>query len=145
MGYVGAGAEIAPEFEQPPPEGFDQVELPFEMPAEMIGFEVSGDSMLPEYDPGEIIVCFRDQRRSTESYLGKKAVVRTAEGLRFLKRIVRGPRRGLFNLESWNARTLEAERIEWVGEIVATVKADGVRHIGKRRASRERRDKETRR
>ena len=121
MGRVGAGAEIMVEHEQAPADGYDLVELPFAFIEPVIAFEVAGDSMLPVYEPGEVIVCLRDQVRSTESYLGKRVVVRTVGGRRFIKRLMRGSRRGLYNLDSWNARTIEDVRLEWVGEIVAAV------------------------
>lgn len=121
MGRVGAGAEIEVEYEQPPADGYDLVELPFSFPEPVIAFEVTGESMLPVYEPGEVIVCLRDQVRSTDSYLGRRVVVRTVGGRRFIKRLMRGSKKGLYNLDSWNARTIEDVRIEWVGEIVAAV------------------------
>ena len=136
MGRVGAGAEIWVEYEQPPPDGYDAVELPFSFPDPVIAFQVEGDSMLPAYEAGEVIVCLRDQVRATDHYLGQRAVVLTAAGERYLKRIVRGPKKGLYNLESWNARTIEAVRIEWVGEIIATVVPGAIRRIVRQQASR---------
>lgn len=126
MGRVGAGAEIMVEHEQVPADGYDLVELPFTFVDPVIAFEVIGDSMLPVYEPGEVIVCLRDQVRSTDSYLGKRVVVRTVGGRRFIKRLMRGSHRGLYNLDSWNARTIEDVRLEWVGEIVAAVPNRGV-------------------
>ncbi len=121
MGRVGAGAEIEVEHEQVPPEGYDLVELPFSFPDPVIAFEVAGDSMLPVYEPGEVIVCLRDQVRSIDHYLGRRVVVKTAGGRRFIKRLMRGSRKGFYNLDSWNAQTIEDVRLEWVGEIVAAV------------------------
>lgn len=132
MGYIGAGAEIDPSVEQIPPEGLSQVELPFSMPDEMIGFEVAGDSMLPVYDAGDVVVCFHRQRRPIEFFLGREAAVRTSDGKRYLKRISKGATRGRFNLNSWNARAILNVKIEWIGEIVATVSAEGIRRVPKR-------------
>lgn len=135
MGRVGAGAEIDVEFEQAPPEGYDIVELPFAFPDSVIAFEVEGDSMFPVYEPGEIIVCLRDQVRATEHYLGERVVVRTSTGQRFLKRLARGFRKGRYNLESWNARTIEDVVVEWVGEIIAAVNPTAIRRIERRHRS----------
>lgn len=132
MGYIGAGAEIMPEFEQLPPEGLFEVELPFPMPDDMIGFEVRGDSMLPRYDEGDAIVVYRDQRRPLQSFLGEEAAVRTDDGRRFLKRIERGSDQGTVNLASFNARTIESVRLEWIGEIWVTLRSGQLRRIEQR-------------
>lgn len=130
MGRVGAGATIEPDFDQVPPEGLFEVDLPFSVPAEMIGLEVEGESMLPKYDPGDVIVVWKEQRRGTDSFLGQLAAVRTGDGRRFLKTVMRGAERGLYRLESFNARPIEDVEIAWVGEIHVIVPAQQVRHIG---------------
>src|ERR1700685_752067 len=61
MGRVGAGATIEPEHEQLPPEGLGEIELPFPIAEETIAFEVAGDSMLPKYENGDIIVVYSDR------------------------------------------------------------------------------------
>ncbi len=38
--------------------------------------------------------------------------MRLADGHRFVKRVMHGPGRGLYNLESWNAGTIEGVRVE---------------------------------
>jgi len=119
MGYIGAGAEIMPEFEQVPPDGLDMVEVPFQMPADMVAFEVRGDSMLPVYREGYIIIVYRDQKKPLEAFYGEDAAVRTSDGKRFIKTIVRGP--DGINLVSWNAKTIENVKLEWIGEIFAVL------------------------
>ena len=71
MGRVGAGASIGPELEQMPPEGLGEVELPFPIAEETIAFEVVGDSMLPKYENGDIIVVYRDQREERRCWTSR--------------------------------------------------------------------------
>jgi phage repressor protein C with HTH and peptisase S24 domain len=135
MGYVGAGAEIYPEFEQAPADGIAEVELPFSVPDDLIGLEIRGDSMLPRYDDGDVILVHREQQRPTEAFLGEEAAVRTGDGRRFLKRLMRGFEPGFYNLESWNARLIEAVHVEWVGEIYLTVRSGQIRRIERNQRS----------
>ncbi|WP_276200603.1 S24 family peptidase [Chelatococcus sp. XZ-Ab1] len=142
MGYIGAGAEIQPEFEQVPPEGLDTVELPFPVPDDMIGLEVRGDSMLPAYSDGDVVVVYRDQRYAPDTYIGEEAAVRTHDGRRFLKRLAPGPEPHTFTLESFNARPIIGARLAWIGEIWVTVKRGTIRRIDQRaRAARTRRER----
>ncbi len=140
MGRVGAGALIEPEFEQVPPEGLDQVELPFTVPPDLIGFEVHGESMLPRYEDGDVIVVWREPRGSAEALLGEEAAVRTQHGQRYVKRLLRGPSRGTFNLESTNAssKTIEGVRLVWWSEIYLTVRAAQLRRVAQRERARQR-------
>jgi repressor LexA len=120
MGFVGAGAEIEPDFDQVPADGLYQISLPFPLPAEMIAFEVKGDSMLPVYKEGFAIVVYREQQRPLESFYGEEAAVRTTDGRRFVKTIQRGSD-GCVNLASFNAPLIENVRLEWIGEIFTTM------------------------
>lgn len=137
MGYIGAGAEIDPEHEQVPPDGLDQVELPFAVPEDMIGFEVRGDSQLPKFSDGDVIVVPREQRRATSDLVGEEAAIRTYDGHRFLKRIMPGTRLHTYNLESANARTLLGVRIAWASEIWVIVPAGRLRHIRMKKESQQ--------
>src|SRR5579871_4300840 len=74
MGRVGAGASITPEYEQMPPEGLGEVQLPFPIAEETVAFEVVGDSMMPKYESGDIIVVYREQRHPLSSFYGEEAV-----------------------------------------------------------------------
>ena len=119
MGYIGAGAEIMPDFEQVPSDGLERIEIPFPLPADMVAFAVKGDSMLPVYKDGYIIIVYRDQRKSIESFYGQEAAVRTSDGKRFIKTILRGA--DGVNLFSWNAAPIENVKLEWIGEIFAVL------------------------
>jgi repressor LexA len=121
MGRVGAGAAIEPEHEKVPPEGLGEVELPFPISEETIGFEVAGDSMLPKYENGDIIVVYREQRHPVSTFYGEEAAVRLKTGERYLKTIERGKSSMLVNLTSFNAKPINGVRLEWIGEICLTL------------------------
>jgi repressor LexA len=121
MGRVGAGAMIEPENEQVPPEGLGEVELPFPIAEEIIAFEVAGDSMLPKYENGDIIVVYRDQRHPLASFYGEEAAVRLKSGERYLKTIERGKSASSVNLTSFNAKPINGVKLEWIGEICVTL------------------------
>jgi repressor LexA len=129
MGYVGAGAVINPDFEQVPPDGLATVTLPFPLPDDMVALEVRGDSMLPRYDDGDVIVVYREQRRGLDTFFGEEAAVRTKDGRRYLKTIGRGKTRGTVTLLSFNARPIENVRLDWIGEIYLAVRAGQVRRL----------------
>src|SRR6202163_4526518 len=121
MGRVGAGAVIEPEHEQVPPEGLGEIELPFPIAEETIAFEVAGDSMLPKYENGDIIVVFKEQRHPVSSFYGEEAAVRLKTGERYLKTIERGKSATVVNLTSFNAKPINGVRLEWIGEICVTL------------------------
>lgn len=130
MGYVGAGAEVEPDFEQVPEEGLEQIVVPFPLPADMIALQVKGDSMLPQFRDGMVLIVYREQRRAVESFYGEEAAVRTADGRRFIKTILRGSRGGV-NLISWNAPAIENVVLAWVGEIFTYFPSTAIRRVSK--------------
>ena len=127
MGFVGAGAEIEPEFEQVPPEGLDQIRIPFQLPDEMIAFQIRGDSMLPVYRDGMVLIVYREQRRPPEWFFGREAVVRTDDGRRFVKTVMRGNPTTLY---STNAPPIENITPVWLGEIFAILPRESLGNGG---------------
>jgi repressor LexA len=138
MGRVGAGAAIEPEHEQVPPEGLGEVELPFPMSEETIAFEVAGDSMLPKYENGDIIVVYKEQRHPLGSFYGEEAAVRLKTGERYLKTIERGKSATLVNLTSFNAKPINGVKLEWIGEICVTLPRGQIERLRTKAAARTR-------
>jgi repressor LexA len=141
MGRVGAGAVIEPEYEQVPPEGLGEVELPFPLSEDTIAFEVTGDSMLPKYENGDVIVVFKEQRHPVSSFYGEEAVVRLKTGERYLKTIERGKSTGQVNLISFNAKPINAVKLEWIGEISVTLPRGQIERLRSKSAAKTRKAK----
>jgi repressor LexA len=138
MGRVGAGAVIEPEYEQVPPEGLGEIELPFPIPGETIAFEVSGDSMEPKYENGDIIIVYREQRHPLSSFFGEEAAVRLKTGERYLKTIERGKAPSSVNLTSFNAKAINGVKLDWIGEIAVTLPKAQIERMRAKAAARAR-------
>ena len=122
MGFVGAGAEINVGIEQVPPGGFYDIDTIIPLPADVVAFEVVGDSMYPRYDPGDVIVCYEKSLSIPEMADGTYAAVLLDDDRRFLKKVRREPG-GTFTLESHNAPAIYGVRITWAADVLATIPA----------------------
>lgn len=136
MGRIGAGASIEPEHEQVPPEGLGTVELPFPIPDETIAFEVAGDSMMPAYEDGDVVVVYKEQRYPLSNFYGEEAAVRIKTGERYLKTIERGNSSSVANLISFNAKPINGVKIEWIGEICVTLPRGQIERLKRKAAAR---------
>jgi phage repressor protein C with HTH and peptisase S24 domain len=112
-GYAGAGAEIHPLSED---ELGDHVDLPPGAPIGTVGIIVRGDSMYPRYFDGERLFYLPDHLPPTDA-IGRECVVKLRDGRMLVKIVRRGSKRHLFNLDSWNAPTLEDQKLEWASPV----------------------------
>ena len=97
-GLIGAGGVIETSSEQiADGDSLYEIEVPFTVPDDAIAFEVRGVSMWPRYDDGDVIVCHR-QTVDPDPLIGWEAAVGTPDGDRYLKRLLKGSRRGLYRL-----------------------------------------------
>lgn len=129
VGKIGAGGAIDTSSEQiAEGEPLYEIEAPFPLPEFAIAFVISGDSMWPRYDSGDVIVCSRIGKEA-RTVLGFEAAVATQDGSRYLKRVLRGSRAGLFDLESHNAPPMRDVRLTWISDILAVVRASQVHSI----------------
>lgn len=136
MGYIGAGAEIDTAFEQLPPEGIEEVTLPYAVDEGLVGFIVRGDSMVPRVNDGEIVVVETEQSLATERLMFQEAAVRTYDGHRYVKRIMPGARPHVYDLESINGRnpTIRNVRIAWASAVRMIIPNVGLKRIGRKTA-----------
>jgi len=140
MGRIGAGAEIDAGVEQVPPEGYYEAEAVIPLPPYAIGFEVVGDSMVPRYGPGDVVVCPRDGTPFERIPDGEEAAVLTADGRRFLKFALRTAVPNIYNLISVNATASPILGVEltWAADVLTVVRArqwSRVTHDDRRRLS----------
>lgn len=135
-GLVGAGGEIDPNLSLAYAGDVAQIELDIPMPAGIRAYEVWGISMLPKYDPGDVVLV-RAGAATIDSVLGHVALAVTRDGRRFLKRVLKGSSEGLYNLESFNAPTMVDQELSEVGSIYIVVPASEVRRpVGEKEIAR---------
>lgn len=112
VGKVGAGAEIHRLEDQDVLAG-----IPLDLVAPNCAV-IEGDSQYPLLAGWRVFYAAENQGVS-EDCIGKLCVVQVKDGPVLLKTLKRGSRKGLFNLESWNAPTREDERLLWAAMVVS--------------------------
>lgn len=121
LGRIGAGGAILFDLDQE--EVVEDVEVrqvprPPLTPGKLMALEVSGSSMLPKYEDGEIIYVRRDHDGILPQYIGRYCAVRTADGGTFLKILAQGSEPDRFTLRSLNAPDMENVEIVWASPVL---------------------------
>jgi phage repressor protein C with HTH and peptisase S24 domain len=120
-GRIGAGGMINKDVDQSA-RAHEMIRVPFAVEPGISAFEVEGDSMLPAYGPGEVILC-GPEISDLQAAIGKEVALQTTEGDVYLKRLERGSAEGLYTLQSYNASPIRDVSVEWVAPIIGTLKA----------------------
>jgi phage repressor protein C with HTH and peptisase S24 domain len=115
VGKIGAGGSVI--FEDTGNE--DRVSRPPDTKGELVGLEVVGESMLPKFDPGDVVYISRDRDGVDNRDIGAICACRLATGETYLKQLMRGTAPGLWTLRSYNAADISDIVLQWATPIVA--------------------------
>ena len=118
VGKVGAGAEVHPFDDAPSREGLDQVDAPAGCPLDAVAVIVEGESMFPDYWPGDVLIYRRDMPFDRDRCLYQDCVVRVVDGPTLVKRVKPGSRPDRLTLESTNAPPRVDQAIEWAAPVL---------------------------
>lgn len=115
VGKIGAGGSVIYE-----DTGIDEtIARPPETRGRLIGLEVVGESMLPKYDPGDVVFISRENDGIDPHDVGSICACRLASGETYLKQLLKGSRPGLWTLRSMNAADMEDVELQWATPIRA--------------------------
>ena len=124
VGYVGAGGINTPFDDYAHGDGMEEVETPPGLNESTVAVKVSGDSMYPAYEDGDIIFYIRDGTDINEDEcIGKQCIIKVSDGAIYIKRLSRGSAPGLYHLESHNAPPMHDKTIEWATKVLYVKKA----------------------
>lgn len=120
LGEVGAGGVVAyfkddheAEFAPRPPLA----------PGPLMALAVKGDSMLPKYEPGDVIYVRRDHDGVLPAYLGRYCAVHLVDGGTYLKILSAGSKPGRYTLRSLNAADMENCEVVWAAPVLFTMQS----------------------
>ncbi len=131
IGRVGANpddsiiyttADDAPAWAPLPPGGTERA----------VGLEVVGHSMRWVAEDGALIYFEQQRNPPSENMLGDIVIVETEQGQVLVKRLLRGSKPKLFDLESQNGPTIRDCRVAWAAEITAVIPPKQARRIIRR-------------
>lgn len=135
-GRVGAGARV-PLHDATEDGGLYRIHVPPQLtrlgrPHQFAAVEVEGDSMLPMYQPGDLLFFTRATHEGapTEA-IGRPCIIEDVEGNAWVKLLRLGDEPGLYHLISLNpgAETLHNQRIKWAARVRVVLPADMIDRV----------------
>ncbi|WP_411839225.1 S24 family peptidase [Paracoccus sp. ME4] len=138
LGRVGAGALVPLIDTDEATGGMFRVGAPSQLlrraPAsQFAAVEVEGDSMAPQYQPGDILFYSRATHEGIlDEDIGRPCVVECQDGNAWLKQVKRGDEPGLFHLISLNPTgdNMHNRRIKWASRVILALPEDMVERVG---------------
>lgn len=132
-GKVGAGALVPLEDPFQKGDGYYHVACPPQLsPHGIVAVEVEGDSMLPMYQPGDLLFYSRATHEGIlDEDVGRPCVVEDLKGMAWIKLVKRGSEPGLFHLISLNpgAETRHDVPIKWASRVRLALPEEYVERI----------------
>lgn len=115
LGTIGAGGMVA-YFKDDHETEF--VPRPPLAPGRLMALRVAGDSMLPKYEPGDIVYVRRDHEGVMPQDIGRYCAVHCADGGTYLKILAPGTQAHRFTLRSLNAADMENVEVIWASRVL---------------------------
>lgn len=137
LGKVGAGAKVPLTDADEAQGGMFAVAAPAQLlrrgPASnYAAVVVDGDSMMPMYQPGDILFyCRVTHEGIPDEDVGRPCIVADASGMAWVKQVKRGDEPGLFHLISLNpdAETMHNQPIKWASRVIFALPDEMVERI----------------
>lgn len=122
LGQIGAGGAVAfiRDADSVTHENSDVAYVPRPplVAGRLMALEVSGASMLPKYEDGDIIYVRRDHDGVLPRYIGSYCAVRTSDGGTYLKILSAGSEAGRYTLRSLNAPDMTNVEVTWATPVL---------------------------
>jgi phage repressor protein C with HTH and peptisase S24 domain len=112
------GAVSAGESWLPIDDGLGEIEM--RVDGDPVALEVRGDSMVPVYRPGDVLVGAKRHDTGIKQLVGQDCIVLTSTGERYVKYLQKSPARGHFTLRSYNPAhaDIETVKLSWAAPIL---------------------------
>lgn len=130
LGKIGAGGEVLftvdPDDELHDNPDVQLVPRPPLAIGRLMALMVSGSSMLPKYEDGEIIYVRRDHDGVLPEYINRYCAVRTGDGGTYLKILAPGTAPDRYTLRSLNAPDMADVEIVWASPVLFVMPTQAV-------------------